>query len=223
MKMFRRFTINKREEARIFVENRIGYFNKFYSFEINRIAQDQPRQIRELTRLDRVLDFQVRLAFDPAVNLFGGCRGRVDEINLSGIGLIKFADQVQKRVSEVIILLAPKRVGRRQRDTVPTLNPGHARSQFTECHREVGLGEVEMKHPGHFGFCLSACAGIGHRQRSGNAVRREKQIARRGRHLAVEIQGEGRVAGHNGLDLSRPGAWNGKQGQAHKRESHFPG
>ena len=38
MKMFRRFTINKREEARIFVENRIGYFNKFYSFEINRIA-----------------------------------------------------------------------------------------------------------------------------------------------------------------------------------------
>ena len=36
--MFRRFTINKREEARIFVENRIGYFNKFYNFEINRIA-----------------------------------------------------------------------------------------------------------------------------------------------------------------------------------------
>jgi hypothetical protein len=32
------FTIQKREQARIFVENRISYFNKFYKFEINRIA-----------------------------------------------------------------------------------------------------------------------------------------------------------------------------------------
>ena len=38
MKIARRFTIEKREHARIFVENRIGYFNKFYNFEINRIA-----------------------------------------------------------------------------------------------------------------------------------------------------------------------------------------
>ena len=34
----RRFTIKKREQARRFVENRLGYFNKFYNFEINRIA-----------------------------------------------------------------------------------------------------------------------------------------------------------------------------------------
>ena len=32
------FTIKKREQARIFVENRISYFNKFYNFEINRVA-----------------------------------------------------------------------------------------------------------------------------------------------------------------------------------------
>ncbi|MCX6723419.1 MAG: M48 family metallopeptidase [Candidatus Staskawiczbacteria bacterium] len=32
------FTIEKREQARIFVENRLSYFNKFYKFEINRIA-----------------------------------------------------------------------------------------------------------------------------------------------------------------------------------------
>ena len=38
MKLWRRFTVKKREEARIFVENRINYFNKFYKFEINRIA-----------------------------------------------------------------------------------------------------------------------------------------------------------------------------------------
>jgi predicted metal-dependent hydrolase len=38
MKLFRRFTTNKREEARRFVENRIDYFNNFYNFEINRIA-----------------------------------------------------------------------------------------------------------------------------------------------------------------------------------------
>ena len=38
MKMFRRFTIKKREQARRFVENRLSYFNKFYNFEINRIA-----------------------------------------------------------------------------------------------------------------------------------------------------------------------------------------
>lgn len=34
----RRFTIIKREQARTLVENRISYFNKFYNFEINRIA-----------------------------------------------------------------------------------------------------------------------------------------------------------------------------------------
>jgi hypothetical protein len=34
----RRFTKEKREQARIFIENRLSYFNKFYKFEINRIA-----------------------------------------------------------------------------------------------------------------------------------------------------------------------------------------
>ena len=38
MKISRRFTIKKREQARRFVEYRINYFNKFYNFEINRIA-----------------------------------------------------------------------------------------------------------------------------------------------------------------------------------------
>jgi predicted metal-dependent hydrolase len=32
------FTIQKKEQARIFVENRISYFNKIYNFKINRIA-----------------------------------------------------------------------------------------------------------------------------------------------------------------------------------------
>ncbi len=34
----RRFTIKKREQARRFVESKIGYFNKFYNFKINRVA-----------------------------------------------------------------------------------------------------------------------------------------------------------------------------------------
>jgi predicted metal-dependent hydrolase len=34
----RRFTIEKREYARNFVDNRISYFNKFYNFKINRVA-----------------------------------------------------------------------------------------------------------------------------------------------------------------------------------------
>ena len=38
MKIRRRFTIKKREQARRFVENRINYFNSFYNFKINRIA-----------------------------------------------------------------------------------------------------------------------------------------------------------------------------------------
>jgi len=38
MKIARRFTVKKREQARRFVENRLSYFNKFYNFEINRIA-----------------------------------------------------------------------------------------------------------------------------------------------------------------------------------------
>jgi hypothetical protein len=32
------FTKEKREQARCFVENRVSYFNKFYNFEINRVA-----------------------------------------------------------------------------------------------------------------------------------------------------------------------------------------
>lgn len=38
MKIRRRFTIKKREHARRFVENRLSFFNKFYNFEINRVA-----------------------------------------------------------------------------------------------------------------------------------------------------------------------------------------
>lgn len=38
MKMFRRFTKENREMARIFVENRLSVINKFYNFKINRIA-----------------------------------------------------------------------------------------------------------------------------------------------------------------------------------------
>jgi len=34
----RRITTKKREAARIFVENRLSYFNKIYNFEINRVA-----------------------------------------------------------------------------------------------------------------------------------------------------------------------------------------
>ena len=37
-RVIRRITNQKREVARIFVENRISYFNKFYNFKINRIA-----------------------------------------------------------------------------------------------------------------------------------------------------------------------------------------
>ncbi len=37
-KIRRRATTKKREVARIFVENRISYFNKLYNFKINRIA-----------------------------------------------------------------------------------------------------------------------------------------------------------------------------------------
>ena len=33
-----RFSKTNREQARIFVENRLSYFNKIYKFEINRIA-----------------------------------------------------------------------------------------------------------------------------------------------------------------------------------------
>jgi len=35
---FKRFTFKKREQARIFVKERINYFNKFYGFKINRIT-----------------------------------------------------------------------------------------------------------------------------------------------------------------------------------------
>lgn len=38
MKKRKRFCASYKESARYFVENRISYFNKFYNFEINRIA-----------------------------------------------------------------------------------------------------------------------------------------------------------------------------------------
>ncbi len=34
----RRFTVEKREYARRFVENRLSFFNKIYKFDINRVA-----------------------------------------------------------------------------------------------------------------------------------------------------------------------------------------
>lgn len=36
--MQRRFTVKKREEARVFVLGRLAYFNQFYNLKINRVA-----------------------------------------------------------------------------------------------------------------------------------------------------------------------------------------
>jgi hypothetical protein len=38
VKIKRRFTIKKREQARRFVQNKVNYFNQFYNFKVNRIA-----------------------------------------------------------------------------------------------------------------------------------------------------------------------------------------
>lgn len=38
MRIQRRFTNSKKEEARIFVKNRLAYFNQFYQFPIKRVA-----------------------------------------------------------------------------------------------------------------------------------------------------------------------------------------
>jgi hypothetical protein len=44
MIIMRRFTKDNREMARILVENKISYFNKFYKFNINRIAIKNQRK-----------------------------------------------------------------------------------------------------------------------------------------------------------------------------------
>ena len=48
----------------------------------------------------------------------------------------------------------------------------------------------------------------------GNAVRREEQVAPVGCQLAIEVQGEGRVAGNERLDLSGSGHWRRHKHQA---------
>ena len=59
----RRFTIEKREQARIFVENRLSYFNKFYNFEINRIAIKNTNRRWGSCSLKKNLNFNYKIIY----------------------------------------------------------------------------------------------------------------------------------------------------------------
>jgi hypothetical protein len=67
---------------------------------------------------------------------------------------------------------------------------------------EPWLAFPEMQDLGHLRFGVAASAGIGHRQRGRNAVRREKEIARGGPKLGVEVTGESSIAVHQRLGLA---------------------
>ena len=60
----------------------------------------------------------------------------------------------------------------------------------------------EVQDLGHLRFGVAAGAGIGHRQRGGNAVRGEEEIARAVPELGVEVAGEVGVAVHQCLGLA---------------------
>jgi len=59
----RKFTKNNRETARILVENRISYFNKFYKFNINRIAIKNQRSRWGSCSKKANLNFNYRIIF----------------------------------------------------------------------------------------------------------------------------------------------------------------
>src|ERR1017187_2957280 len=81
------------------------------------------------------------------------------------------------------------------------------------------LAFPKAQYLGHLRFRVAAGAGGGHRQRSGNAVRGEEEIARAAPELGVEVASEGGVALHQrlslaGLACASKAAWEGRQEQA---------
>ena len=67
------------------------------------------------------------------------------------------------------------------------------------------LAFPEMQDLGHLHFGVAAGAGIGHRQRGGNAIRGEEEITRGVPELGVEVTGESGVVVHQRLGLVGPG------------------
>ncbi len=149
------------------------------------------------------MDFVLGLLRHPTIDLGpGGFRAGL-EVGLVNVGLIFALGDFQKGGQERMTFLRPQRVGDVQFDALLLAGFAELALEFAEGGMELPLSPVEMEDSAHLLLSLAACAGAGHRQGSGDAVRREEEVAWLGLKLAVKVQGKGRVAINEGLGLSR--------------------
>ena len=139
-----------------------------------------------------------------------------DEVSLVDVGLVLVSGGRQKRRQEGKAFLGPERIGDVQLDDVRLLVGFQFALQVAEGGSKLLLICRKPQHLGHLLLRIAACAGVEHGQAGGDAVRREEQVARVGRQLPIEVQGEGRVAGNEGLDLGGSGHWRRHEDQAHQ-------
>ena len=119
------------------------------------------------------------------------------EVHELGLCLVARARQTPKGICERVVPLAPKRIGSRERHAAPSLNLLHPRGQGRKSRVGVLRWLAEMKRLCHFGFRLTPCAAVRHRQRRGDAVRRKEQVAGLGFELLIKLDSERGVAFHH--------------------------
>ena len=133
------------------------------------------------------------------------------------IGLVLVGGGLQKRRQERIAFLGPQCIGEVQLDGVGLLVCLKFRLEFSEEGSKLLLIRAKAQDLRHLLLRITACACVQHGQAGGDAVRREEQIARVGRQLAIEVQGERGVASHDGLDLS--GSNHGRRNEGESQKS----
>ncbi len=175
--------------------------------EVYGVGQNQPGAGVDDARGQKILDFVPGFLRHPVVDVLRGRSRLGAEVNLVDAGLVLLRGSLQKRGQERKAFLGPERIGDVQLNGVRFLVRFELGLEFSEEGGELLLIGAKPHDVGHLRLRLAARARVGHRQAGRDAVGEEEKVALVGRELSVEVQGKGRIAGNEGLQLSRHNHW----------------
>ena len=155
------------------------------SLKVNGVGEHKPGEIVKAARRQNALYPALRLLLYPMVNLLAGRPCRSLEIGLVNIGLVFTFSEVQKTGQKWMAFLRPECVGDVQLH--PLLFAGLIKPplKHAESRTDLVLISIKVENRSDFLLRVAPCAGIRHRQRSRNTVRREEHISGTGFELVV--------------------------------------
>ena len=166
------------------------------------------RMLLRQVKLENLLSFRNTTVQLRGLNVLIGANASGKSNLIEAIGLLQAAPV---DLSRAILRLGGVRVVCSLARRTPTAaiqcseihdEPIRYRLEFSEEGSKLLLIRPKPQDLGHLLLRIATCTCVQHGQAGGDAVRREEQIARVGRQLAIEVKGERGVAVNDGLDLS---------------------